>query len=158
MIDNPYCVIPIDFVDQIFKIVNISYELDIFTEFYITELQRFQQNICNGCGMPTGDADSSRHLVLSHFGTCKCSNVETNISWTCLVSGLLSFEHPSVLLFLLYMYNAFWTYVRFWLIFNEIFTAITALYLKMLSFGNDGIWSFYLQYMYVWICQQSRYY
>ena len=56
---------------------------------------------CNGCGMPTEDAYSSGHLVLSHFGACKCSNVETNISWTCLVSGLLSFEHPSVLLFLL---------------------------------------------------------
>ena len=41
-------------------------------------------NICNGCGMPTEDAYSSGHLVLSHFGTCKCSNVETNISWTCL--------------------------------------------------------------------------
>ena len=34
------------------------------------------------------------------FGPCKCSNVETNVSWTCLVSGLLSFEHPSVLQFL----------------------------------------------------------
>ena len=31
--------------------------------------------------------------------TCMCSNVETNLSWTCLVSGLLNFEHPSVLLF-----------------------------------------------------------
>ena len=51
--------------------------------------------------MPTEDAYSSGHLVLSHFGTCKCSNVETNLSWTCLISGLLSFEHPSVLLFLL---------------------------------------------------------
>ena len=99
--------------------------------------------------MPTEDAYSPGHLVLSHFGACKCSNVEqdkssdieqqppfgdrkisniqpkkkggvtkptgtsynfdkvwsgapeTNISWTCLVSGLLSFEHPSVLLFLL---------------------------------------------------------
>ena len=30
---------------------------------------------------------------------CMCSNVETNHSWTCLVSGLLNFEHPSVLLF-----------------------------------------------------------
>ena len=38
---------------------------------------------------------------LSHFGTCECSNVETNLSWTCLLSGLLSFELPSVLLFLL---------------------------------------------------------
>ena len=39
------------------------------------------------------------HLVLSHFGTYMCSYVETNLSWTCLVSGLLKFEHPSVLLF-----------------------------------------------------------
>ena len=51
--------------------------------------------------MLTEDTYSSGHLVLSHFGTCKCSNVETNFSWTCLVSGLLSFKHPSVLLFLL---------------------------------------------------------
>ena len=51
--------------------------------------------------MQTDDAYSSGHLVLSHFGTCKCSNIETVLSWTCLVSGLLSFEHPSVLLFLL---------------------------------------------------------
>ena len=58
-------------------------------------------NICNGCGMPIEDAYSSGHLVLSHFGTCKSSHVETNLSWTCLVSGLLSFEHPSVLLFVL---------------------------------------------------------
>ena len=75
-------------------------EHDLLTEFYITELERFQQNICNGWGMLAGDADSSGHLVLSHFGTCMCSNVVTNLSWTCrLVSGLLSFEHPSVLLF-----------------------------------------------------------
>ena len=31
-------------------------------------------------GMPTEDAYSSGHLVLSHFGTCMCSNVETNLS------------------------------------------------------------------------------
>ena len=59
----------------------------------------FRKFICNGCGMPTEDAYSSGHLVLSHFGTCMCSNVKTNLSWTCLVSGLLNFEHPSVLLF-----------------------------------------------------------
>ena len=70
----------------------------LFAEFDITEY-RFLLGICNGCGMPTGDAYSSGHLVLSHFGTCMCSNVETNLSWTCLVSGLLNFEHPSVLLF-----------------------------------------------------------
>ena len=65
------------------------------------DLKNFPWNIFNGCGMPIEDAYSSGHLVLSHYGTCKCSNVETNVSWTCLVSGLLSFEHPSVLLFLL---------------------------------------------------------
>ena len=32
---------------------------------------------CNGCGMPTEDAYSSGHLVLSHFGNCICSNIET---------------------------------------------------------------------------------
>ena len=36
-----------------------------FTEIYLTDLERFQQNVCNGCGMPTGDADSSGHLVPS---------------------------------------------------------------------------------------------
>ena len=51
--------------------------------------------------MPTEYAYSSGHLVLSHFGTCMCSNVDTNLSWTCLVSGPLNFEHPSVLLFCL---------------------------------------------------------
>ena len=44
--------------------------------------------------MPTEDAYSSGHLVLSHFGTCMCSNVETNLSWTCLVSGLLNLNTP----------------------------------------------------------------
>ena len=62
-------------------------------------VQGFHRTYANGCGMPTEDAYSSGHLVLSHFGTCICSNVETNLSWTCLVSGPLNFEHPSVLLF-----------------------------------------------------------
>ena len=63
---------------------------------------------CNGCDMPTEDAYSSGHLVLSNFGTCMCSNVETNLSWTCLVSGPMNFEHPSVLLFCLIPKQA-WT-------------------------------------------------
>ena len=62
--------------------------------------------------VPTEDAYSSGHLVLSHFGTCMCSNVETNLSWTCLVSGLLNFEHPSVLLFCFVPYVRFWVEIR----------------------------------------------
>ena len=75
--------------------------LDLITELDILPYcERFPLYICNGCGIPTEEAYSSRHLVPSHFGTYKCSSVKTNLSWTCLVSGLLSFEHPSVLFFL----------------------------------------------------------
>ena len=48
--------------------------------------------------MPTEEGYFSRHLILSYFGTWMCSNVETIHPWTCLVSELLSFEHPSVIL------------------------------------------------------------
>ena len=75
-------------------------DLDLITEFdFLPNCVRFPYNICNGCGMPTEDAYSSGHLVLSHFWTCMCSNVETNLSWTCLASGLFGFEHPSIRLF-----------------------------------------------------------
>ena len=76
----------------------------LLTEFDMTEY-RFPWDFCNGCGMLTGNAYSSGHLVLSHFGTCMCFNVETDLSLTCLVSGLLNFEHPSVLLFCLLWYS-----------------------------------------------------
>ena len=65
----------------------------LFTELREVSIEHLQR-----VRMPTEDAYSSGHLVLSHFGNCKCCNVETYLSWTCLVSGLLSFEHPSVLL------------------------------------------------------------
>ena len=70
-------------------------DLELITEFdLLPNCARFPWNISNGCGMPTEKAYSSGHLVLSHFGTCMYSNVETNLSWTCLVSGLLSLEPP----------------------------------------------------------------
>ena len=80
-------------------------DLDVLTELdFLPNCKMCPWNICIGCGIPTEDAYSSGHLVLSHFGTFKCSNVETNLSWTCLVSGLLSLEHPSVLPFCLYQF------------------------------------------------------
>ena len=51
--------------------------------------------------MPTEDAYFYGHRELSHFWTFLCSNVETYLSWTCLISWLLSLEHPSVFLFYL---------------------------------------------------------
>ena len=57
-------------------------DLDLITEFdFLPNCERFPQNICNGCGMPTEDVYSSGHLVLSHFGPCKCINVDSNLSW-----------------------------------------------------------------------------
>ena len=49
--------------------------------------------------MQTFDGYSLGHLVLSHFGTCMFFYIETSLSISCLVSGLLGFDHPSVLLF-----------------------------------------------------------
>ena len=74
-------------------------DLDLITEFaFFLIVQGFHRAYATGFvpfrslifDMPTKDAYSSGHLVLSHFGTCLCSNVETNLSWTCLVSRFLS--------------------------------------------------------------------
>ena len=46
---------------------------------------------------------SSGHLVLSHFGICMCSNVETGLSWTCLVSDFWISNIPRYFSFALYM-------------------------------------------------------
>ena len=80
---------------------------------FLPSCARFPWSICNGCCVPTEDAYSSGHLVLFHFGTYMCSNVETNLSWTCLVSGLLNFEHPSVLLFC-FVYRDTLLFVQFY--------------------------------------------
>ena len=54
------------------------------------------------------------------FGTCICSNVETILSWTCHVYGLLNFEHPSVLLFRLFLWSVklrnCWCHISFFYI------------------------------------------
>ena len=56
-------------------------DLDNITEFdFLPNCARLPKNICNGCGIPKEDAYSSGHLVLFHFGTCMCSNVEANLS------------------------------------------------------------------------------
>ena len=65
-------------------------DLDLISEYdFLPNCVRFPYNICNGCCMPTeGKLIGQRNL--SDFGTCKCSNVETNLSWTFPVYGLLS--------------------------------------------------------------------
>ena len=101
--------------------------------------------------MPTEDAYSSGHLVLSHFGTCMCSNVETNLSWTCLVSGLLNFEHPSVLLFCALLWkNPLWYGILCWFFVTTAHQYITFKFLittkqvqnsvKVSAFNSRYLW------------------
>ena len=66
---------------EITKFFDPATDLDLIIEFdFLPICSRFPYNICNGCGMPTKDAYSSGHLLLTHFLTCMCSNVETNLS------------------------------------------------------------------------------
>ena len=56
-------------------------DLDLITEFdFLSNAWGFYGKFVNECGMPTEDSYFSGHLVLSYFGTCICSNVETNLS------------------------------------------------------------------------------
>ena len=57
------------------------YRIRLFTEMQEVSIEHLQPVRHANRGR---DAYSSGHLVLYHFGTCKCSNVETNLSWTCL--------------------------------------------------------------------------
>ena len=55
----------------------------------------FPWSICNGCGMPAGNAYPSGHLVPSpHFGTCLCSNCWDQVPRTCHVFTRLSPQIP----------------------------------------------------------------
>ena len=74
-------------------IVDHITELDLITEFdFLPNLQ--QVRYANRGRLLLRD------LVMSHFRTRKYSKVETNLSWTSLVSGFLNFEHPLVLFLL----------------------------------------------------------
>ena len=65
-------------------------DLGLISEYdFFSYCMRFPKNICNGCFMPT-EGELIGKLNLSDFGTCKCSIVETNLSWTFLVYVLLS--------------------------------------------------------------------
>ena len=72
---------------------------------------------CNGCGKPTEDAYSSGHLVLSHLGLAFILMLRPFFPEFVMSTDLLSFEHPSVLLFCfaltlsnLWCYN--WYYIK----------------------------------------------
>ena len=54
---------------------------------------------CNGCGLPTEDAYSSGHLVLSHLGLAFVLLLRPFFPELVMSTDLMSFEHPSVLLF-----------------------------------------------------------
>ena len=84
-------------IATVVKALSISktWNADVFlhyTEFkFLPNCARSPWNICNGCGISTENAYSYGHLVLSNIEACMCTNVETNLLWTCLVSGLVIF-------------------------------------------------------------------
>ena len=97
----PYTVTPsIDqTLHQFLTLLLISTLLPNLTFYLIVKV--FHKIFATGaaCQQSTLSLNSSEHLVLCYFRTCMSSHVETNLSWTCLVPGLLSFEHQLVLLF-----------------------------------------------------------
>ena len=75
-------------------------ELDLITNFdLITKFREVSIEHCNGCGYPTEDAYSSRHLVLSYLGLAFVLMLRQFFPELVMSTDLLSFEHPSVLLF-----------------------------------------------------------
>ena len=66
-------------IDRTFHQLLTITDLDLITEFdFLPNCARFPWNICNGCGMPTEDAYSSGHLVLSLLGFAYVLHVETS--------------------------------------------------------------------------------
>ena len=74
---------------------------DFITELDLLPiLDMFPKNICDQCGIPTGDAYSSGHLVPSHLGLAYSSIllVETYLfpELFPLFFRTMQFEHPSI--------------------------------------------------------------
>ena len=63
--------------------------------------------ILNGCEMPTEDVYSSGHLVLSHFGTPMCSNVDTIFPKLVLFQDFWVSDIPRYLYFTLFFFCIF---------------------------------------------------
>ena len=60
------------------------HDLDTELDLHRFDYEWFPWSICNGCGMPAGNAYPSGHLVPSHHcGTCLCSNCWDQIPRTC---------------------------------------------------------------------------
>ena len=91
---------PFEEKDTVEVAINVKSDRFVVSAFCLFTIADFTLFFINFV-MPTGDAFSSGHLVLSHFGTCMCSNVESNLSWTNLVSELLTSNIPRYFYFTL---------------------------------------------------------
>ena len=78
-------------------------ELDIFTESDILPDIGFPRASAMGVACRQGTLTPPDTWSCPILGLASVLMLRLNLSWTCLVSGLLSFEHPSVLLFLLWV-------------------------------------------------------
>ena len=85
---------------NITPICELITELDFFYRFWpYYQILEVSIEHCNGYGLPTEDAYSSRHLVLSHLGLALVLMLRPFFPELVMSTDLLSFEHPSVLLF-----------------------------------------------------------
>ena len=117
-------------------------DLDLITECdFLPNCERFPQNICNECGMPTEDAYFSWHLAVSYFGTCKCSNVETNLSWTCLVSGFCVSNSPRYFCFAFNNFQELFSHSFSWIFWVRAFVRE---HLLRLNYIGDGFFTKFL--------------
>ena len=93
---------------DIIPVCDIITGLDIYTDSDISPNIGFHRASATGVACRQGTLTSPDTWSCPTLGLASVrSYVETNLSWTCVVSGLLSFEHPSVLLFLLLVDNLF---------------------------------------------------
>ena len=75
-------------------------ELDLITNFeLITKFREVSIEHCNWCGLPTDDAYSSGHLLLSHLGLAFILMLRPFCRKLVMSTDLLSFQHLSVRLF-----------------------------------------------------------
>ena len=113
-------------------------DLDLITEFEFYLIARgFHRTSATGAACHQRTLTPPGTWSCPTLGLASVLNVQTNLSWTCLVSGLLSFEHPSVLLFLLNRFIDRWNYwgrYKFWIWIQKLLVFLYCLTFKEKTF------------------------
>ena len=83
-----------------YKNLRTYYRTGLYYRFWLYyQILEVSIEHCNGCGRPTEDAYSSGHLILSHLGLAFVLMLRPFFPELVMSTDLMSFEHPSVLIF-----------------------------------------------------------